>query len=563
MYIKNLIIQNTITDEIIRNVAFRQGANFIVDTSDSAKHNKVGKTTFLRLIDIVLGANGRKNIYTDSETGAVEHRVEKFINDNKISVKLITARMIDGKERNYNLEVGLYQRGPYKINDDEFSKKEYVEKLNQLFFDNTNKPTFRQLIKSFVRISMRGDNGSFLRNLTGASHLEYRMVYDYLFNIGDQKVGQRRDELSKELNALRKDKRRFEKVQNINDIGTLNQVIQALQAERDDINDKLNNIVSSEYFIKNREKIDEVRKKYTELVNKIEQFNYQQKLNTRELIKTDEDKKQVDRSLEFDFFHEINELIPNINKTFEDLVLFNKKLIENKRAYLKNIISKNSLDLDNLEKEKQKLIDENINFIALIQDDRIDDYNDLMTKLSQRDREISDREAMIAALVRYDENIETVKVKLDDLSSDVTEEIDPDTQMTLFNKYFLSYSQSINGERPVLTRLTKEKDFPLQINDIDGTSTGTRKSLIAAYDLAYQSFAAEQNKTVPNFVIHDVMENIESESLSKIVKLAEITKTQYIVAILQENLSLAFPDSGEKAKYEILELSENTKLFKI
>lgn len=559
MHIKKLIIRNTITNEKIRSVVFRQGANFIVDTSNSKQHNKVGKTTFLRLIDIVLGANERKNIYFDSETGSVEQKVDEFISENKITAEMTVSSMLAGKEEEHILEVGLYKRGPYKINGNKFNKPEYINELNELFFDNTSKPTFRQLIKSFVRISMRGDNASFLKNLTHTSFVEYRMVYDYLFNIGDQNIGQKRDELSKDLSSLKSSKARFKNVQNINDIGALNQVIQALKSDKKDITDKLNNIVSSDYFIKNKIKIDDVRKKYTELNRKISKLNYQQKLNLLEIGKLDDDKRQVDKNIEADFFNEVNELIPNINKTFNDLVNFNKKLIENKREYLKNIINKNSDNLNALEADKKKLVTENKNFIALIQDDRIDDYNTLMNELSQRDKEISDREAMKTALTNYDKKIETIKQELDELPN----VDDYENKMTSFNKYFMKYAQQINGERPVLTYIDNLNKFPLEINKISGTSTGTRKSLIAAYDLAYQSFAAEQNKIIPNFIIHDVMENIESDNLLRIVQLAESTKTQYIVAILQENLSLALEDDKEKEKYEILKLSDTDKLFKI
>lgn len=50
MFIKSLRIRKTTTDEIIREVLFHKGANLIVDTEDSESHNRVGKTTFLKLL---------------------------------------------------------------------------------------------------------------------------------------------------------------------------------------------------------------------------------------------------------------------------------------------------------------------------------------------------------------------------------------------------------------------------------------------------------------------------------------------------------------------------------
>ena len=71
MLLKTLKIINTIDMSIIRTVHFKNGVNFIIDKSDSSQHNKVGKTTFLRLINILLGAKDKKNVYIDPETNSI------------------------------------------------------------------------------------------------------------------------------------------------------------------------------------------------------------------------------------------------------------------------------------------------------------------------------------------------------------------------------------------------------------------------------------------------------------------------------------------------------------
>lgn len=59
MYIKTLqIVQKN--NQIIRRVDFHSGVNFVVDEEDSDTHNHVGKTTFLKLIDIALGSKDKK-----------------------------------------------------------------------------------------------------------------------------------------------------------------------------------------------------------------------------------------------------------------------------------------------------------------------------------------------------------------------------------------------------------------------------------------------------------------------------------------------------------------------
>ena len=53
MYIDNLQLIERKENKVIREVKFKKGVNFIVDAGSSKNHNKVGKTTFLRLIDIL------------------------------------------------------------------------------------------------------------------------------------------------------------------------------------------------------------------------------------------------------------------------------------------------------------------------------------------------------------------------------------------------------------------------------------------------------------------------------------------------------------------------------
>lgn len=60
MFIKSLRICNTVTGAIMRETSFHKGVNLIVDTESSSRHNKVGKTTFLKLIDVLMGQRIKK-----------------------------------------------------------------------------------------------------------------------------------------------------------------------------------------------------------------------------------------------------------------------------------------------------------------------------------------------------------------------------------------------------------------------------------------------------------------------------------------------------------------------
>jgi len=133
----------------------------------------------------------------------------------------------------------------------------------------------------------------------------------------------------------------------------------------------------------------------------------------------------------------------------------------------------------------------------------------------------------------------------------------------IFNSYFKSVAGRINKEQPILLYNPKTDEFPVSIGQLsEGTSTGTRKSLIAAYDIAYQLFARKINKATPKFIVHDVLESIEGDDIRALVDEVESNQIQYISAILKEKLVSSGMSLEEQNKMIILELSMKDRLFK-
>ena len=111
MLIKKLKILNTVEDTTIREVNFHIGANFVVDMEESKKHNKVGKTTFLKLIDVALGAKDRNFIYSDPETNSSVPELEQFLLSNKVAVEMSICDNLETPKKTHILHVELFNRG--------------------------------------------------------------------------------------------------------------------------------------------------------------------------------------------------------------------------------------------------------------------------------------------------------------------------------------------------------------------------------------------------------------------------------------------------------------------
>lgn len=568
MFIKSLRICNTVTGAIMRETSFHKGVNLIVDTESSSRHNKVGKTTFLKLIDVLMGAKNKKGIYKDHETNTETTALRDLINEKRIAVKMTLVENLESPHgKTVELKVDLFPKGHYYINNERLTITEYQKKLNNFLFGiSNNTPTFRQLINSFVRISLRGDNSTFLRNLTRADFATYRCVYNFLFNISDPLLDKKLSQLNTELNHARESLREYKRVNTIDDIEQQRQILSALKSEYARTKVQTDIILNPNEYQNNKDKIASVRTEYTKLTDQLSEVNYRiEQIQSALKDAQTEKNRQADLNLSRRFFDEVCSKIPDINKTFEDMVRFNNKLCDNKISYF-NVIKINlSKEKTLIEAKRQTLLTKNKRYLSLIDKENIDEYEQLSDNLMQLRQRIGKCEEIIDTLVRYENNLTSLQENIESYSTGGSERKNGNEiyqiRMDSFNKYFTPLAQKINEENPILVYSPDTHKFPVSFSALSGSSTGTRKSLIAAYDLAYQQFAIANQIQSPHFIVHDVVENVEGDDLRTIINIANGIDAQYIVAVLKEKLDSSHISKAEQEKLTILQLSEDDKLF--
>lgn len=566
MFIKSLRIRKTTTNEIVREVLFHKGANLIVDTEDSESHNRVGKTTFLKLIDIAMGAKDRKLIYTDADTGTVTEELRDFIVANKVAVDMTMASDLpDGDEA--VLTIDLFPNGRYYIDNEKVGQKAYQQRLNVLLFGNEeNVPTFRQLINSFVRVSVGGDDNSFLKTVPSGSTSIYRSVYNALFGISDPALDKKRDDLNKDLNKTRESIKRYKKVQNVDTISEQQQILAGLEAEHEEVQQRLNSIIDADVYMANRDKIAATRTRYASLTLRLSDIDYRLQRNEEALHAAKQERgRQADVDLSRRFFEEVCSMIPSVNATFEEMVAFNNQLCDNKIAYFASMAEKMKAERASVQCEINQLSSQNSQFMSLVEQDLIDEYEALQTRLVELSSSIGKCREVIDTLNSFDVEQASIEGQIASLGS-LDDDGEPQTNdfaamMRAFNTFFTPLAREFNNESPILVYYEESNKFPVAIRDIAGSSTGTRKSLIAAFDLAYQQFAESKGIKTPRFIVHDVLENIEGRVLRDIIARANTIDCQYIVAVLKEKLDSSLIPVEEQRKLQILQLSIDDMLF--
>lgn len=568
MFIGSVKLRNSINGRVMREVVFHKGANLIVDAYESDRHNKVGKTTFLKLIDVLLGANGKDRLYKDDETNSVNEELRDIIKEKRVVGEMTLVSSFERpSSQNVELKVELFPRGKYFFEGEKVSAKRYRELLGEtLFAVNSNKPTFRQLIKSFVRISLSGDDYSFLRTLTSASIADYRAVYNYLFDISDSELDARLAELNRELNKLKESAKQYRRLAGIEDEEQLVQVGVALERECQRVESRLGDLFDADEFKANRETIEEARSQYARLCSDLAEIEFRMERNAECIERARKEiARQADLSLSRSFYDEVRSLIPSVNKTFEDMVEFNRALCKNEITYFQEVGAELESERVGIQAKLTAFSVENSRFLSLLDGEAMNEYEALLGECMRLRQEMGRNTEVLSTLQGYDGRIKTLESQIASLSdggeereSSISSHQD---RMNSFNNYFTPMANAVNGERPILTYSTATDKFPVAITDLNGSSTGTRKSLLAVYDLSYQEFAIANKIEAPRFVVQDVVENVEGEDLKKIVGIANGINCQFIVAVLKEKLDSSRIPQDAQDSMCILELSKQDKLF--
>lgn len=568
MFIGSVRLRNSTNGRAMREIVFHKGANLIVDAFESDRHNKVGKTTFLKLIDVLLGANGRDRLYKDDETNSVNEELRDIIKEKRVVGEMTLVNSLEmPSNHSVELMVELFPRGRYFFDGEKVSATKYRELLgDNLFAVGSSRPTFRQLIKSFVRVSLSGDDYSFLRTLPRASIADYRAVYNYLFDISDSELDARLAELNRELNKLKESSKQYRRLADIVDEEQLAQVGVALERECQRVESRLDDILDADEFKANRDAIEEARSLYAELRSDLAEIEFKMRRNAESIERAKKEvAKQADLSLSRNFYDEVCFLIPSVNMTFEDMVEFNRALCENEIAYFLEVGAELELERASVQAKLLDFSAENSRYLSLLDGEAMTEYEALLEECMRLRQEMGRNSEVLSTLHGYDKRIKTLESQIANLSeggeereSSVSSHQD---MMNSFNSYFTQMANDVNGERPILTYSTATNKFPVAITDLNGSSTGTRKSLLAVYDLSYQEFAIANRIEAPRFVVQDVVENVEGEDLKKIVDIANGINCQFIIAVLKEKLDSSQIPQDAQDSMCILELSKQDRLF--
>lgn len=572
MFIEKLKISTKY--ETIREMTFHTGMNLIIDntplTADlKSTGNNVGKTTVLKLIYFCLGGEG-KDIYTDEENkNKVYEDVKTFLINQEVLITLTLTNGFNIPKKNQLVIERNFLSGKNairKINGESILKKDFEnELLAKIFPEHKNeKPSFKQIISHNIRYKDNSINKRLKTLDAFTSDVEYETLYLYLLGCGFDS-GAKKQALTNRIKQEKAYKERIEKKQKKNSYEV---ALAILEDEIADLKNKKTLLNINEDFEEDLDKLNEIKYKINRLTSLITKLEIRRDMIVEAKNEMEQDVSSIDLGQLKLLYSESKEYIPNLNKTFEDLVAYHNKMIVEKISFITKELP--SLT-DRIENEKitlkALLSDEKELSLKISKSDSFNDLENIISEINEKYRLKGEYENTISQINEVDSVLEEIENELKNIDqylySDAFQE-KLKKQITKFNRYFSSVSYELYGEKYALTyeiinnKKTNKPVYKFSTFN-SNMSSGKKQGEILCFDLAYIMFADEEGISCLHFLLNDKKELMHDNQLSKVADFVMKKNIQLVISILKDKL----PGYLLNKANIVIELSQEDKLFRI
>lgn len=566
MYIKRLKITNN--DGLIRDIQFHNGLNLIVDDTPSDTHtdtgNSVGKTTVLRLVDFCLGKDP-KSIYTDpSDSKSLDENVKKFLIETNVLVELTLTKNWEKDDiiicRNFQTN----KKATRTINGIQYNAEDFESALcDNLLGLTITKPSFRQIISHNIRYSEFA-----LTNVLKTVHpytkdTEYESLYLFMFGCQIEETD-RRQELLDKIKTEKAFKKRLEKSNNKSTYRTL---LGLTDAKIEELEKKKNSLGINPDFEVLISQLNDIRCQINILNIDIATLKLKESTIVETQKEIEAQHSDIDTSQLETLYREAKALIPDLQKSFEELVDYHNKMVVSRSRFVSIALPGIRQQINDKQSKLRGLLSKEEEMSKLVtKSETYESLEDLITEMNKEYQKKGEYETQIKQIDIVDEAIskaeEAIKQIDDDLFSEsfqnrVQEAIDN------FNVLFSSISKKLYDEEYVLKvdKVTCKGTggYIYKFSAFNANlSSGKKMGEISCFDIAYTMYAKKYDIPCLNFLLTDKKELMSDNQLLAIGKVVEEENIQFVASILKDKL----PDDLQDKRYYIVELSEHDKLFR-
>jgi len=565
MFLKRLTINND--EAVIRDIPFHKGLNLIVDetkTSDVRESgNNVGKTTVLRLIDYCFGSNGG-NIYKDTEFKEKSNtHIENFLKENNIVITLnLCEDLDDPSSREIVVRRNFLSRSHKILEIDGIQQKakEFEPKLKSLIFkSNSEKPTLRQIIAKNIR-DEKNRLSNTLKVLNAYTSLE---EYEALFLFW---LGIEADATARKQQLIRDVKTEENIIRGYKREGSLSQIEQSLIVVNrtiDQLTEKKSRFDVNENYEADLVELNQIKMTINEKSTTISNLELRRDLIAESEKELEDEISSVDAQHVRALYAEAKLLFPELQKTFEETLLFHNQMIKNKKNYITNELPALTSKIAAHKREVSELLNQEKGLAATLRKSGV--VEELQEIASQLNVAFENRGVLEERQRQWNVSLKKLKDARDELEKInqgiVSKDAQIEERIATFNKFFSDVSSKLYGEQFVLSSDKSATGYQLKISSVSGNlGTGKKKGQIAAFDLAYVQFADAEGIECLHFILQDQIENVHDNQINSLLtEIVSNINCQYILPVLRDKL----PQDIDVSQYEVLSLSQADKLFKL
>lgn len=563
MFLKSLTILND--DVLIREISFHKGINLIVDETISKDKtesgNSVGKTTVLRLIDFCLDGSG-SNIFIDPEFKNTNKKIETFLKENNILITLVLVEDFEDKssktitiQRNFL----SYKNKIQKINGETLSNEDFSSTLKELIFDSTEKqPTLKQLKSKNIRDEKNKLTQTIRvlpQNVT--TDAIYESLHLFWFGID---IDTSKDKLVRDKNIEEKLQTRLRKESNLSQI---NQSLIIINKQIEVLNKKKELFNLNEKYEEELQSLNNIKSNINKVSTNISRLELRKELILESKIDFERDVTNINIDQIKRMYEKAKSFIPNIQRTFEETVSFHNEMIQQKVAYITEELPTLEHEINQLKRSlnsfiiQEKSISESLNKSGAIEDLQL-----IINNLNSYYEKKGNFEEQKRLWEKSNDNLNQLNDKLDKINKNILSKDELIQQRIVeFNSYFSDISSRLDGVHSLLSADNEGGIYKFKIDNIEGNpGTGSKKSQMASFDLAYIKFADTLNIPCLHFILQDQIENVHSNQISNLLtEIVDEVNCQYVLPVLRDKL----PNNIDIKPFEILSLSQSDKLFRV
>lgn len=270
--------------------------------------------------------------------------------------------------------------------------------------------------------------------------------------------------------------------------------------------------------------------------------------------------QSIKRGIKFDLkriqeiFNESSVNFPDaIQKSYSDLVQFNRKLTTERNRSLKKKIQELETIRDNLTEEHKKYSDERQSQLAVVQEANTFQKFKLLQSEQSKKRAVlaflENEMERVSYISELDRVLRDLKGKRDQATSEIDESLEGGsiikTAVTQYFNRFVKQVLGINGEFFINVNSNGNIDFNIRTKDKLGVDTSQDKGnsyhrlLCALFDVSV--LKALEEKSFYHFVYHDgILEGLDDRVKIRFLKLiSEVIssgKVQYILSVIDSDL---------------------------